>query len=104
MRVPEEFAERRVDANEPAVRVRDPDTYRRVLKGFREALLGRVGLGLDALALADVAGDREHADDLPGVVAVRRDLQLVDDPLPFFFLRYDDHRDLHSFPTRRSSD
>src|SRR5262249_14390563 len=81
-RVPEEFAERRVDAYEPPVRVRDPDAYRRVLKGLREALFGRVRLRLGALALGDVVGDREDADDLAGLVAVRGDLEVVVDALP----------------------
>src|SRR5262249_9779903 len=80
-RVPEELAERRVHARQPAVRVRDPNTYRRVFKSLREALLGRVRLRLDSLALGDVAGDRADADDLPGVIAVRRDVEFVNDAL-----------------------
>src|SRR5215813_7228356 len=49
--------------------------------------------------------------DIKNMEAVKKSLQKLQQlgyfkvgEEPFFFVRYHDHRDLHSFPTRRSSD
>src|SRR5437773_12482954 len=40
----------------------------------------------------------------PGARTIYTDTSLHPNPSFFFFYSYRDHRDLHSFPTRRSSD